>query len=347
MRSYALAPAWLMDADAQALVQAGQPSGHISLLTMGSSEFSANVPQNPGRFLYRHSSDFDLRYSGKAWCQTLYHATQLAALAPRLQNRKATLVVSPQWFTGNKPELFQAVFSNSYWQAMLNSPAISDDTKLRLLHRTASLTQDPVWFSDLTEGALRTPYDAAVRRARVLREQAAGLQAVAHYDRPWEKVKGCRPARSIDWVSARREAAAQTEAEIRNNPYNIADSYFTTHLATKLDALQGSQADWDYSRDSTEWDDLDLLFAVAAEARIDLLVIGVPMNGAWYDFLGYDGRRRAKFADRLQAACSRAGVQFASFFDHEYDRGFLCDPSHLGWKGWLDVSQAMVNFAAP
>lgn len=343
-RSYALYPAWLRSADAHPQLLAEQPQGHTTLLLMGSSEFSSAVPQNPSTFLYNQAADFNLHYAGRAFCQSLYHAVQLAALADKLQHKKAALVVSAQWFVGEEPKLFNEVFSNSFYQGMLDSPVIRDSTKQALSIRIRELTGDPVWFPPSPVSA---PYDTAVRRARVLREITQGEQSCVSFDGPWQTPPAGGPARSIDWTSALATATAQAKAAITDNPFNIADFYYKRNLAKAIDKLKGSQRHMDYSRDSTEWTDLDLLFQVARDAGIELLVLGIPMNGKWYDHLGQNAATRARYAERLKQVTQRAGMRYAEWFDREYDQGFLVDPSHLGWKGWLDVSRSLVDFAAP
>ena len=37
-------------------------------------------------------------------------------------------------------------------------------------------------------------------------------------------------------------------------------------------------------------------------------------------------------------------VQLADFSQEEYEPYFLYDTQHLGWKGWLDVTQACIRF---
>ncbi len=347
LRSYDLAVPWLKDAQALPLVQSYAPAGHVTLFTMGSSEFATPVPQNPATFLFQQSSDFDLRYAGKAFCQSLFHAIQLAAMADQLQHRKAAFIVSAQWFLGAQPKLFASMFSNSLFQRAMDTSAISDATKQAIAGRTAQLVDDPVWFSDSSVEPLRTPYDAAVRQARVLREESAGLKSVALRSAPWEIRPGSRPARTIDWQGAHKKAAAQAKKQLTSNPYNIGDRYYATRLAKVIKGRRNSQADRDYSRDSAEWQDLELVLRVAAEANIELLVLATPMNGKWYDYLGYDAARRAQWANRLAQVCHRPQVQYREWFDREHEPGFMYDPAHPGWNGWLAFSQALVDFAAP
>jgi D-alanine transfer protein len=40
-----------------------------------------------------------------------------------------------------------------------------------------------------------------------------------------------------------------------------------------------------------------------------------------------------------------ASAKLADFSDREYEKYFLFDIVHFGWTGWIDVEQAIYEFA--
>ena len=70
----------------------------------------------------------------------------------------------------------------------------------------------------------------------------------------------------------------------------------------------------------------------------------VPMNGRWADYTGFPLVERQTYYQRVQPDGPQQGFQVADFSGHEYDLYFLKDIMHLGWKGWVDVDEAMDHF---
>ena len=83
---------------------------------------------------------------------------------------------------------------------------------------------------------------------------------------------------------------------------------------------------------------------VANAHDMEVLLISVPMNGIWYDYIGYDKSKRARYYDRVRSLAEEKGAKLADFAEREYEPYFLADVMHLGWKGWLDVTRSVVDF---
>ena len=51
------------------------------------------------------------------------------------------------------------------------------------------------------------------------------------------------------------------------------------------------------------------------------------------------------YYERIRQVAAQHGAKLADFSGHEYDPYFLYDVMHLGWKGWLHVNRACIDFA--
>ena len=38
------------------------------------------------------------------------------------------------------------------------------------------------------------------------------------------------------------------------------------------------------------------------------------------------------------------GVEMLDLTGREYEKYFMCDTMHLGWKGWLAVDKALIDY---
>jgi hypothetical protein len=335
---YATTMERLRDPTAYSQAVAAAPESNRNLLLLGSSELSSPAPQNPARFFPHHVSDFDLFISGRGYTQSLYQAISLSATASQTPMKKVALIVSPQWFTrdGELPEAFQDVFSAEDYNRMLGDSSLSDDLRQRIVARADALRQvssQPVARLDRVELAVGG-------RVGLAKSAIEG----AGYTAPYSVAEGSVPASQVDW-DAHLAQATQEGAAASSNDLNIEDNYYKTYVEPALEKSKGSMSTLDYSADSPEYGDLNLFLEVAKAHGIEVMLISVPVHGKWYDYTGYPAERRAQYYEKIRQLAAQHGARLADFSSHEYDPYFLYDVMHLGWKGWLYVNQACVDFA--
>ena len=351
--NYDTTPARLHDSNALRDSLRRMPRSHRGLVVMASSEVTSDVEQNPTRFLPRTVRDFDLFLSGRSFQQSYAHAIELAAVADDLSTRRVALILSPQWFApgGETAGGFKEVFSGSLMQDALANPRLSDATRDALVARARALQVDPIWLPTPDDPVARvsaflsSTADALTRRLTILKERFEAARDTAAYTAPYANAQGAVDVSRIDWAAERRKAEAQGRAATAGNAYGIDAKIYAKQDPARLAQLKGSWATMDFAADSPEWSDLDLFLDVARDNGIQVLLVSQPVNGRWYDFLGYDASRRARYYERVRQVARTHGVQLADFSGHEYESYFDNDSMHLGWKGWLDVTQACVQFA--
>lgn len=333
--------------------RAGLDDSVVSRYVMGSSELWNPAPQSPANFLRNNISDADLFLSGRGFVQTLPHAIELAAIAPKLRNKQVVLILSAQWFTreGITPQTMREVYSPSLVRAMLDNPDLSSELKARLSARVTQLLGSE-WLGN--SATLATPTDpttwlpaaqgSLTLAGRSLRTEVAAARAIppVSTDRPTTSPQAV-PLASFDWDAAYRQAAADSNAAT-NNEFRVEDDYYRTNIAPDKAGKAGMLAGVDYGGESPEYGDLDLFLQVAKDLRIDVMLVSVPMNGPWYDYVGYPKERRAAYYAKVRSVAATNAVRLADFADQEYTPGFLYDIMHLGWKGWLDVTKASLEF---
>ena len=148
----------------------------------------------------------------------------------------------------------------------------------------------------------------------------------------------------FDYQKALDEAMAQAAEMVTNNDFTMQDSYYSTYIGARLDQMEGKDSDVSYST-SPEYDDLRCLLELCKLWELEVLFVHVPMHGAWNDYTGFDADRRAEYYDAVRGIVDAYdNVTLLDLTASEYEPYFLCDTMHLGWKGWLAVDRAIVEF---
>ena len=117
------------------------------ILTFGTSELYISSPlvnQCPQKVFGESVSGVDMTYVGEAFDQSLWQAIAAGAYAPASKNRKAVLMLSPQWFfKGNgQQSKFSSKFSYQLYKGFLENDSIGDDTKAYVRQRLETLGVD-------------------------------------------------------------------------------------------------------------------------------------------------------------------------------------------------------------
>ena len=335
-----------------------------TLLIFGSSELrTTEISTHPANFFAGKRAGFQVDLIGRGSCQSLIHALQIAASGDSLRGKKVVVITSPQSYVegGIAPDLFMANFSVQGYLELLEDNALSDEAKTYLSRRVAELlaayqalpdaapvdpaiaalaehTAEPAFLSGIGNAVL-SPYYAASRWLYSLKDKASVrgiLNRGEDFSAPAEL-----PA--IDWAAEEEAAITEGKAMSSNNSFWMLDDYYTTYIGSRLERQRDRNAGLSYSR-SKEYNDLRMLFAVCREKGIEPLFIHVPLHGPWSDYTGFGADRRAEYYQNVRGIAAEYGIQTLDLTGHEYEEYFMCDTMHLGWKGWLAVDKALIDY---
>lgn len=338
----------------------------------GSSELrTTDIPTHPSNFFEDENiQHFKVNLVGRGSCQSLIHALSIAACGDTLSCRKVVLITSPQSFVegGIAPDMFKANFSEQQYLALMGDESIPEEMKLRFSARVdelldeyaaatnterentaASLLASSVVDDNDLLRSLITPYTAASKWLLDTKDSAAAKRLVseAYDEAPIRSNMGSRGGHSaadIDWDAETEKAVAEAEAATDNNDFGILNDYYTTYIGRKLVQQKDKDADLSYSV-SKEYDDLRLLLDVCRLKNIEPLFVHVPLHGDWSDYTGFTAERRAEYYENVREIVSQyENVTLLDLTGYEYEEYFLCDIMHLGWKGWLEVDKALVEY---
>lgn len=330
-----------------------------SLLIFGSSELkTSDIATHPANFFAGSGLQVDL--VGRGSCQSIIHALAIGAQGETLQNRQIVLITAPQSYVaeGIASDLFMANYSQQQLLDILADDSIPAEIKTYLATRVqqlfdayeadTGLTPEKGSAGDAVSAAWAAgqnpwylaPYAALTRWMLHAKDLATSRRVVAAY----ENAASAPLNLDFDYRQALNEAMAQAAEMVTNNDFTMQDSYYSTYIGARLDQMEGKDSDLSYSV-SPEYDDLRCLLDLCALWDLDVLFVHVPMHGAWNDYTGFDADRRAEYYDAVRGIVEAYdNVTLLDLTASEYESYFLCDTMHLGWKGWLAVDEAIVEF---
>lgn len=329
-----------------------------SILVLGSSEFrhGTGMSTHPAKLFKNH--EISLMMVGAGYYQSLFHSVELAALEDGIKNRKVVLILSPQWFTreGVLAPAYASRFSETNFISMINNPHLSGQTKEYIIKRSKELLMgDPQTlervkkyervflkgnasladkkYVDLYRGFLE-------EKSRISIYTAATVKHVEKFD-PEKKGNTGEP----DWEALREIAENEARVAAGGNPFYMSDRIYQKKILPQLEEKKDSSVNASYGI-SPEYQDLECFLQVCREAGIRPMLVMMPVNGYWYDHIGFPKTERQKYYENIRSIAEKYDAVLADFAEDEYTRYFFLDKVHLGWKGWLAVDESIYRFAA-
>lgn len=331
--------------------------GETSIPVFGSSELSASDQVGYPRSLFKEgNSDFNMVLIGRGYMQSLHHAVTLGAMEDLLPdtNKKAVLILSPQWFTAGHLDsgTYASRFSERMYSRFIKNPRLSYETKKKAADRLKILLkEDPRQleriekYENLYVKKRLNPitwlemnlYDSFMDFRQ---EYVFGREVKS---RPAVRDEGRVKAEEIDFGLLMEKAGQAGKEACTNNRFLIYDEYYDTYVRAAEEERRGSDTGGSYQV-SPEYEDLRLFLDVCKETGTEPLIVSIPVNGRWYDWTGFPKEDREAYYENIRKICEEYQVEMADFSDKEYEEYFLKDIMHLGWKGWVYLDEAVYEF---
>ncbi|MBM7644847.1 D-alanine transfer protein [Scopulibacillus daqui] len=319
----------------------------------GSSELLRLDPYHPSNYFKVNYDGFTPFLVGRGGMQSLVHFLNFASMSNELKDRKFVFILSPQWFNekGLDSMHFDPNFSKlQAYDFVFNKdidPTLKKDAAKRLLQfgfirkdKNLAYLLRGIAYHDKVN-SLKLGYEKALGqfnyRVLIWRDTFKSLSVKPHRPNVDPSLK------HLSWKELQHRADLMGENDTKTNPYGINDHYYRKKIQAKIGHLKGFRKHENYYH-SPEYGDLQLVLDLLKEKHAKALFISVPENGRWYDFAGVPKKTRQYYYTRIKKQVEDAGFPVADFSNHEYDKYFLKDTMHLGWKGWVYVDQAIKKF---
>lgn len=296
-------------------------------------------------------------FIGKAGYQSLNHAITLGAIGNSMKDKKAVLVVSMQWLKkgGVKTDAFGSSFSEENFIKLLENENINNETKDYIINRTNDLTKDndkmnkkimrdaKLYRSGSSSGNIITDIAGKIRKFIVLEKNHMSLVMQSSSQGFNKKNETKKEKLTVpDWKNYRQKAETNGEKLCTSNPFGMYDSVYKSTYNSIV--KNGNINKPSYSADSPELGDLECFLQVCQQENIKPLLIIVPFNGYWYDFLNLDSGQRQKLYNAVIQVAEKYGANYADLSDKEYELYYFEDNSHPALKGLVDLNEKIYEF---
>ena len=320
------------------------------ILLMGSSELSSQVVQNPIYLFPNSISNKNVTITGIGHTQSLLQAIKLGALDVDKDSNIA-IVISLQWFMTDDVSMdgFQGNFSELQYYSLMNNSKLNNDIKKRISERVYNLTENSNLSDNITAysklESINSPILKVISPYFKLKSKALNLKNTKEYQDVLNKYKNSPDKEIINFDSEKLNEIAEEHGRVSvtNNDFYMDDKYYESYIAPKLSEFKNMYSNI-HMEFSKEFDDLELLLDLCKDLKIKPYFVIASTNGYYYDFTGLTKDKRNEYYDRVNEIIDSYGFESLNLKDYEYEKYFYRDGMHLGWKGWLKVSEEMAKY---
>ncbi|HBF37988.1 MAG TPA: D-alanyl-lipoteichoic acid biosynthesis protein DltD [Firmicutes bacterium] len=305
--------------------------------------------------IFRGEEGFIPYLVGENSVTSIHHALKIVDLGNSIRNRKIVFLVEPLYYITKHAHSYRSTkdFSALHVYQFIFKSKIDQRLKAKIaktLLKTREFEFDPILTGLLSNLSKKHPnkmihilIEPLGHSILDVLEQIDRFNAyqlmLEHHPEP----TGIIHKDSLDWQRLMLQAQKDGEKACRTNPFGIEDSSYNGHIKPELNSFRNQSKNEIYL-DHNQLNELQLLLEVFKTYNLKPLIIIDPVNGFWSDYEGLSKKVRQQCYTQVKQIIHKAGFQYVDFSDHEYDKYFMRDTKHIGWKGWVYLDQAMDRF---
>ncbi|MFY4774403.1 D-alanyl-lipoteichoic acid biosynthesis protein DltD [Metabacillus sp. RGM 3146] len=321
----------------------------------GSSELSRMDAFHPSNYFQENYKGYTPFLIGTGGTESTFHYLNFAVHHNELKGKKIIFILSPQWFTkkGENEVRFSSTFSilKAYQFALddtFDKGLASKLAKNLLSYQTVK--KDPLLTALLEAKVHRANENTFYYKAdRFLADGYFDLMQrrdllISILDSKHRKLVGnSYLTKDKTWDELNKNAAWAAKKKMTNNPFYIQNKTFNKLIKHRLKSLKGSMRQSSYEK-SPEYKDFQLVLDVLKTSGAKPLFVSIPVNGYWYDYIGFKNEGRNGYYAKIKKQIHTEGFPVLDLSGHEYDKYFMTDTIHLGYKGWVQIDKGIEEF---
>ena len=326
------------------------------LMILGSSELASPVDQLPTNIFPFSGAEYDVSIYGRAYTQSLQHATIISNIQDISADDKIAIIISSQWFNdepGIKSEDFLVNFSEKQFYDFFNNEKIKKENKIYYAKRISDLLRSSgeyneeriyanLYYRDnlISKIGLTflSPYYKFKNYMLDIKDKVQSIKLLKNLSN-----KSQKNIKEINWENEYKKAEDEGKSKVTNNDIYVDDDYYDNNLRNVYDSLKNRLENINLLK-SKELDDYKFLLEICKDNNIKPLIILMPVNGFYYDYLGFSKEKRTEFYDTLEIIAKEYDFETLNLQNKEYEKYYMYDVMHLGWKGWLNINEEMYKY---
>jgi D-alanine transfer protein len=315
---------------------------------------NTDSPYHPSS-LFKRKKGFIPYLVGESGLSTIHHILKIVDLGHSIRGQKIVFLVEPLYFITDNPHsyLIDRGFSPLHvyyfiFESQMNRKLKSEIAKSLL--KSEKFYGDPVLMCLLRNLSKKNPNKSIKELIEPIGygifnflEQIDRINAYQLIIAHQSAYKPNVPNRALNWNDLMKRAEKDGQKACQSNNFSIDDFRYNEHIRYHLNSSRNEAKNKKYLS-LEQIQDFQLLLDVCKEFNLKPLFIIMPVNGFWYDYTGLPKKVRYQFRNQITQMIQKAGFEYADFSSHEYEKYFLRDTKHIGWKGWVYIDQAMDRF---
>ncbi|MCG7339447.1 D-alanyl-lipoteichoic acid biosynthesis protein DltD [Staphylococcus sp. ACRSN] len=310
----------------------------------GSSELGKDDPFNPGLLLNNKQRAPKAPFLiGTGGSTDLVNAVEAASQYHNLKGKKMAFIISPQWFTNNglTNVNFKARVSDAQINQLFMQSGMSNELKQRYATRLSQFkdVKDRYYLKEMKKhpNKVKGSYLSSFK-AQQLKKIEAIKSILPVKPSPLAQVDPIND-KGKSWKGLTDLAEKHGQSQTKSNNYGIRDEYWKLINSHK----RKINRDYEFNVNSPEFQDLALFIDTMNEAGADVEYIILPSNGKWYDHIGIKQERRQKVYNKINHTITQRGGKVYNMTDKDYEPYVISDAVHVGWKGWVYISENIAH----
>ena len=306
----------------------------------GSSELGKDDPFNPSMLLRNKNTYAKQPFLiGTGGSTDLVNAVELASQYDHLKGKKMALIISQQWFTdhGLTNKNFDARISKAQLNRLFNQKHLNPELKQRYAKRLLRFknVENRKYLEKVAKGKINNK-DQYLSPFKM--NQFEKIEAIkSNFPLSNTELENIKPVTTQDesWKMLHNKAEQYGTKHSQSNMFKIRDEYWQLIKKHKRKVNR----DYEFNSNSPEFKDLELLVDTMREAGVDIEYISLPSNGKWYDHIGVNKEKRQKVYNKIKNTVISRGGKIYDMTDKDYEPYVISDAVHIGWKGWVYISE--------
>lgn len=320
----------------------------------GSSELSRLDPLHPSVLAEKYHRNYRPFLLGGPGSQSLAQFLGMQGTAKQLKNKKAVVIISPQWFTkiGQDPDAFSLYYSPlqacNFLLGIKKTSVSNRYAAKRFLQMPETKGVIKSGMKTIANGQSLTSTQRFLleNQRRMLNNEDKFFSTFQLRDRI-QKINGhakllpnTYSIKALDQI-AKQQAAINTNS----NSFGINNKFYKMRLNKRaLAKLKDSQRDFNYTK-SVEYSDFELMLHQFAKQHTNVLFIIPPINQKWADYTGLSESMYQKSVNKIKYQLNSQGFdKIEDLSKRGSEKYFMEDTIHIGWRGWVAVDQAVKPF---
>ena len=320
----------------------------------GSSELSRMDSFHPSSLAMRYNRSYRPFLLGGPGSTSLSQFFGMQGINQQLKNKKAVMIISPQWFVkkGTDPGAFSLYYSNLEavtWLKNAKNDKMSRYAAKRLLSMP-SVQNDKILKQGILQIAQGKKLQGWMKTYLKLKynqleheDELFSTMALKDNTTKLAKVASKLP-QEYNFEKLDLLAYEMGKKHTTNNQFEINNKFFSKNLANKYQKLKNKQRNYNYVK-SPEYADFQLVLNQFAQNNTNVIFVIPPVNHKWSQYTGLSEKMLKQFNKKIKYQLEQQG--FTNIVDLSNDGGekyFMEYTIHLVLRGWLKMDQAVAPF---